>query len=67
MSKELWLETIFRPIIVAAMFGSVAISLVGLLRIFFPEWNGLYLIAACTLASLEASYSRQVIRSRGIW
>lgn len=66
MTKEFWLETVFRPLVIAAMLGSIAISVVGLARIFFPDWNGLYLVGACILVSLEASYSRRLIRNRGI-
>lgn len=66
MTREFWLETVFRPLVIAAMLGSVAVSLVGLARIFFPGWNGLYLVGASILVSLEASYSRRLIRRRGL-
>lgn len=66
MNKEFWLHTIFRPLVVAAMVGSVAVSVVGLIRIFFSEWSGVYLVGATVLASLEASYSRRLIRARGL-
>lgn len=66
MTREFWLETVFRPLVIAAMLGSVAVSIVGLARVFFPDWNGVYLVGASVLVSLEASYSRRVIRNRSI-
>jgi hypothetical protein len=59
-----WLETLFRPLTIGVMFGCIALSLVELVRLFFPAWNGTYLVVACVLAALEANYSYRLIRAR---
>jgi hypothetical protein len=58
---------LFRPILVGAMIGCVAWSLAGFARIFFPAWNGVYLVVACVLAAVEAGYSFQLIRPRRLF
>ncbi|NIO71262.1 MAG: hypothetical protein GTN71_20065, partial [Anaerolineae bacterium] len=32
--------------------------------LFFPAWNGTYLIVGCVLVALEANYSYRLIRAR---
>jgi hypothetical protein len=64
MNRERWLEDVFRPFLVASMVGCFALSLVELVRRFLPAWNGTYLVAACVLASLEASYSYRLVQGR---
>lgn len=65
MRKKVW-EMVVRPVIVAAMFGTVAVSLVHLAGFFFPEWNGTYLVVAVIVVSLEASYSRRLLQAAGL-
>jgi hypothetical protein len=64
LDRHLWVETLFRPLVIGVMFGCIALSLVELVRLFFPVWNGTYLVVACVLAALEANYSYRLIRSR---
>jgi hypothetical protein len=66
MSRDNWADNVFRPLAVAGMMGSVALSLVNLIRLFFPGWNGSYVVVACVLATLEANYSYRLIRARGL-
>lgn len=61
-----WIENLFRPLVMGVMSGCVALSLVGLVRLIVPAWNGTYLIVGCVLATLEANYSHRLIRARSI-
>jgi hypothetical protein len=64
MNRNPWVESLFRPLAIGVMSGCIALSLVGLVRLFAPTWNGTYLVAGCVLAALEANYSYQLIRAR---
>jgi hypothetical protein len=63
MKRDLWIENLFRPLVVAVMVGCVAWSLVQLVLSFAPAWDPTYLIVGCVLAALEASYSYRVLKS----
>jgi len=63
MNRNSWLENLFRPLVIGVMFGCIALSLVGLVHLFFPAWNATYLIVGCVLAALEANYSYRLIRA----
>jgi predicted small integral membrane protein len=58
---------LFRPLVIGAMLGCVALSLVELIRLFAPAWNGTYLVVGCVLAALEATYSYRLVRARWVW
>jgi hypothetical protein len=64
MNRNPKVESLFRPLAIGVMSGCIALSLVGLVRLFAPTWNGTYLVAGCVLAALEANYSYQLIRTR---
>ena len=64
MKHNPWVENLFRPLVIGAMSGCVALSLVGLVRLFAPTWNGTYLVVGCVLAALEANYSYRLVRAR---
>ena len=66
MSRDKWVDDVFRPLSVAGMMGSIALSFVNLIRLFFPSWNGAYMVVACVLAALEGNYSYRLIRARGL-
>lgn len=66
MSRDKWVDNVFRPLAVAGMMGSIALSFVNLIRLFFPSWNGAYMVVACVLAALEANYSYRLIRARDL-
>lgn len=61
-----WMENLFRPLVIGVMFGCIALSLVELVRLFLPGWNGTLIVWACVLASLEANYSYRLIRARSL-
>ncbi len=61
-----WVENLFRPLVIGLMFGCIALSLVELVHLLFPAWNGTYLVAGCVLASVEANYSYRLIRARAL-
>lgn len=63
---NLWLERLFRPLVIGVMFGCVALSLVELIRLAFPEWNGTFLVLGCVLVALEANYSYRLIRTKSL-
>jgi len=64
MNHNPWVKHLFRPLVIGVMVGCIALSLVDLVHLFAPTWNGTYLVAGCVLAALEASYSYQLIRAR---
>jgi len=64
MKRSSWLANLFRPLAIGVMLGCIALSLVGLIRLFFPAWNGTYLIVGCVLVALEANYSYRMIRAK---
>ena len=66
MNRNSWLENLFRPLVIGVMFGCIALSLVGLVHLFFPAWNGTTLIVGCVLAALEANYSYRLIRAKSL-
>ncbi|MGD2105788.1 MAG: hypothetical protein PVJ55_11830, partial [Anaerolineae bacterium] len=66
MSRDKWVDNVFRPLAVAGMMGSIALSFVNLIRLFFPDWSGVYILVSCVLAALEANYSYRLIRARGL-
>ena len=64
MKPSPWIENLFRPLAIGVMSGCIALSVVGLVRLFAPAWNGTYLVVGCVLAALEANYSYRLIRAR---
>ena len=64
MNGNPWVENLFRPLVIGMMLGCIALSLVGLVHLFFPAWNGTYLVVGCVLAALEANYSYRLIQVR---
>ena len=66
MTRNLWLENLFRPLVIGVMMGCIALSLIDFVHLFLPAWNGTILIVGCVLAALEASYSYQLIRARSL-
>jgi hypothetical protein len=61
MNRNPWVENLCRPLVIGVMFGCIALSLVRLVRLLFPAWNGTYLVVGCVLAALEANYSYRLI------
>jgi hypothetical protein len=66
MSGGGWAENLFRPLAVGAMMGCIALSLVNLIQLFFPNWNGTYMVVGCVLAAVEANYSYRLIQARDL-
>jgi len=64
VSDNPWAENLFRPLLVGAMAGCIALSVVELAQLVYPDWNGTYLTVACVLAALEANYSHRLVRAR---
>lgn len=64
MKRNPWLENLFHPLVIGAMVGCIALSLVELIRLIVPTWNGTYLIVGCVLAALEANYSHRLVRAK---
>ncbi len=61
--RSLWLRDIVHPLIVGVMVGCVALSIVQLARLFFPDWNRLYLVIAPIAAALISQYSWRIERA----
>jgi len=64
MNRGAWVDNVFRPLAVGAMMGCIALAFVRLIQLFFPEWNGSYMVAGSLLAAMEAHYSYRLIRAR---
>ena len=55
----------FQPLVVAAMGGCVALSVVDLAQMLIPHWKlGAYVVICCVLAALEAAYSYRLTKLR---
>jgi hypothetical protein len=61
MRRSHWVEVVFRPLVIAALLGCIALSLSDLLGLFF-EISPLVLVAMCVLGSLEASISHRLLQ-----
>ena len=66
MSRKSWVQAVFRSLATAGMVGCIALSLVNLIHLFYPDWNGAYLVAGSVLAAIEAAYSRRLVIARNI-
>ena len=64
MNRDIWIEDVFRPLAVGGMIGCIALSLVHLIQLFFPSWNGTFLVVSCVAVALEANYSYRLVRSQ---
>jgi hypothetical protein len=67
MKDNPWLKHLFHPLAIGVMVGCIALSVVDLVHLFVPAWNGTYLVAGCVLAALEANYSYRLLRARRLW
>jgi hypothetical protein len=63
VTRSAWLRNVFQPLVISAMVGCVAVALADLAHLINPTWNGTYLVAACVLAALEASYSHRLLKA----
>ncbi len=64
-----WVDNFFRPLMIVTMIMCVNFSLVNLVRLINPGWNGTYFLLGMLLTTVEAIYSYRVLkhwRSRGI-
>jgi hypothetical protein len=64
MKRNPWLDNLFRPLVIGAMVGCIALSVVELIRTFSPAWNATYLVSACVLAAVEANFSYRLLHAR---
>lgn len=58
------MEDVFRPLAVGGMMGCIALSLVHLIQLFFPRWDGTFMVVSCVVVAVEANYSYRLVRSR---
>jgi hypothetical protein len=66
MTRSPWVQNLFRPLAIGVMVGCIALSVVGLVRLFAPTWSGTYLVVGTVLAALEANYSYRLIQVRKV-
>jgi hypothetical protein len=57
-----WASNFFRPLLLTVMIMCFNISLVNLVRLFNPAWNGLYFLLGMLLTTVEAIYSYRMLR-----
>ncbi|MBL7199159.1 MAG: DUF4129 domain-containing protein [Anaerolineae bacterium] len=67
MSRASWLETHVRPLVVGAMIGCIALSIVELIRPFVSGWNGPFFFVACVLVAWEAHYSYRIVEAKSLY
>jgi hypothetical protein len=63
MRRSLWIEYVFRPLIIGAMVGCIVWSVVQLVLMLAPAWNPTFLLVGCVLAALEGSYSYRLLQT----
>lgn len=69
IKRNPWAEHLFRPLIITIMIMCLNISIVNMVRLVNPAWNGAYFLLGMLLTTVEAIYSYRVLhhwRSRGI-
>lgn len=57
-----WADNFFRPLLLTVMIMCFNISLVNLVRLFNPAWNGAYFLAGMLLTTVEAIYSYRALK-----
>jgi hypothetical protein len=62
MLTSSWARRVGQPLIVAAMMASLAVSVVQLLQLIVPTWDGTYLTVVIFLTMLESMASNRLIR-----
>lgn len=58
------MEDIVRPAILGLMVGCVVVSLVALVQLWVPDWDGNYVMVFCGLTAVEAYFSYRLYRAR---
>jgi len=66
MNRDQWLDNLVRPLMIGVMFGCIALSLAGLIRLFLPSWSEARMVVGCVLAALEANYSYRLVKARSL-
>jgi hypothetical protein len=57
-----WADNFFRPLLLTVMIMCFNISLVNLVRLVNPAWNGIYFLTGMLLTTIEALYSYRVLK-----
>jgi hypothetical protein len=53
---------VFRPLVISGMMACIAAGWVAVVQLYFPDWNGTYLVIMVALLTLEMLVSEQVSR-----
>jgi hypothetical protein len=61
-----WVDTVLRPVLVAAMLACLATPAVGMLEQLLPSWSGGYFLAFSFLANLEGILSERLLHRQRI-
>jgi len=61
-----WVDTVLRPVLVAAMLACLATPAVGMLEQLLPGWSGAYFLAFSFLANLEGVLSERLLHRQRI-
>lgn len=64
MTSRRWTGDLWWPAILGLMTGCIVVSLVALLQLYYPDWNGAYLVPICALTAVEAYYSYRLYETR---
>lgn len=63
MTRNPWVDNLFRPLLIVTMVLCLAVSIVNLIRLFLPAWSGLTLMAGMGLAAVEGIYSQRYLNA----
>ncbi|MGC9357570.1 MAG: hypothetical protein ACP5GX_06885, partial [Anaerolineae bacterium] len=55
-ARSVWIDMLFRPVVLTLMMGCLAYSIVDLIQILVPHWGGLYFILVPMAGSLSGYY-----------
>jgi small-conductance mechanosensitive channel len=60
-------DHVFRSALICIMVGCILLSLVSLIQLFVPDWDGTFLIVFCVLTAAEAYVSFRIFRQDQIF
>ena len=67
LKRNWWIDFFLKPLLITVMIMCLAISVVNLVRLIDPTWNGTYLLIAILLVTVEAIYSYRILQRYPSW
>lgn len=63
IKRNPWADNFFRPLLVLILIMSFNLSVVNLVRIINPEWNGIFLLIGMFITTIEAIFSYRLLHT----